>query len=34
MSAVVDAYSMTGTARTFLANRLSYFFGFTGPSAV
>ncbi|WP_159083161.1 MULTISPECIES: beta-ketoacyl synthase N-terminal-like domain-containing protein [unclassified Streptomyces] len=34
MSAVVDAYSMTGTARTFLANRLSYFFRFTGPSAV
>ncbi|MFF6805884.1 beta-ketoacyl synthase N-terminal-like domain-containing protein [Streptomyces sp. NPDC012616] len=34
MSAVVDAYSMTGTARTFLANRLSYFFQFTGPSAV
>ncbi|MCX5267322.1 beta-ketoacyl synthase N-terminal-like domain-containing protein [Streptomyces sp. NBC_00199] len=34
MSSVVDAYSMTGTARTFLANRLSYFFGFTGPSAV
>ncbi|MEH0545942.1 beta-ketoacyl synthase N-terminal-like domain-containing protein [Streptomyces sp. B21-105] len=34
MSAVVDAYSMTGTARTFLANRLSYFFGFTGPSTV
>ncbi|MDX3799938.1 beta-ketoacyl synthase N-terminal-like domain-containing protein [Streptomyces sp. AK04-3B] len=34
MSPVVDAYSMTGTARTFLANRLSYFFGFTGPSAV
>ncbi|MEW2508646.1 beta-ketoacyl synthase N-terminal-like domain-containing protein [Streptomyces sp. NPDC046870] len=34
MSAAVDAYTMTGTARTFLANRLSYFFRFTGPSTV
>ncbi|BCM72070.1 modular polyketide synthase [Streptomyces sp. EAS-AB2608] len=34
MSGAVDAYTMTGTARTFLANRLSYFFRFTGPSTV
>ncbi|MFJ4359877.1 type I polyketide synthase [Streptomyces massasporeus] len=29
-----STYTMTGTARTFLANRLSHFHGFTGPSLV
>ncbi|MCP2342066.1 type I polyketide synthase, partial [Actinomadura rupiterrae] len=28
----IDKYAMTGTARGLLANRLSYFFGFHGPS--
>lgn len=27
-------YTMTGTGRAFLANRISHFFGFTGPSVV
>ena len=29
-----STYTMTGTGRTFLANRLSHFYGFTGPSLV
>ncbi|MFI2346137.1 type I polyketide synthase [Streptomyces sp. NPDC019443] len=29
-----STYTMTGTGRAFLANRLSHFFGFTGPSLV
>ncbi|MEY9876245.1 acyl transferase domain-containing protein [Streptacidiphilus sp. MAP12-33] len=33
-SGAVDAWTMTGTSRTFLANRVSYAFGFTGPSTV
>ncbi|MFJ3580117.1 acyltransferase domain-containing protein [Streptomyces rubiginosohelvolus] len=29
---IATAYTMTGTGRAFLANRLSHFLGFTGPS--
>ncbi|MEV3970679.1 beta-ketoacyl synthase N-terminal-like domain-containing protein [Streptomyces sp. NPDC050698] len=32
--ALPSAYTMTGTGRTFLANRVSHFHGFTGPSLV
>ncbi|WP_106396529.1 type I polyketide synthase [Actinocorallia populi] len=34
MSGNIDAYTMTGVGRAFLANRISYCFGFTGPSLV